>query len=304
MSMNRKYKDALFRIIFSRKADLLSLYNALAGTHYTDESLLEINTLKDVLCIGIKNDISFIIDNYQCLYEHQSTRNPNMPLRGLYYFADLYKTRYSGDMLYHEKRIKLLTPKYIVFYNGEDRMPDRIDMKLSDSFIHKEENTDLEVVAHLININPGHNEDLYSKCQILWEYVQFVARMSGALRECKPRKRKQVVMAVIDSCIEDGILADILSAERARIMASVLAGFNKKAYTRVIKSEAYEDGYDAGVDFGIQQGIHQGLQQGLQQSLQSTITRMIANHCTNDEIITYTGCTQETIDEVRSKYTN
>ena len=292
MSMNRKYKDALFRIIFSRKADLLSLYNALAGTHYIDERLLEINTLKDVLCIGIKNDISFIIDNYQCLYEHQSTRNPNMPLRGLYYFADLYKTRYSGDILYHEKRIKLLTPKYVVFYNGEDRMPDRIDMKLSDSFIHKEENTDLEVVAHLININPGHNEDLYRQCQILWEYVQFVARMSEAMRECKPRKRKQVVMAVIDSCIEDGILADILSAERARIMASVLAGFNKRAYTRVIKSEAYEDGYDAGVDFG------------MQQSLQSTITRMIANNYSDVEIMTIANCSQETIDEVRSRYTS
>ena len=96
-------------------------------------------------------------------------------------------------------------------------------------------------------------------------------------------------MAVIDSCIEDGILVDILSAERARIMASVLAGFNKRAYGRIMKSEGYEDGYDAGVDFGCQE------------EKTSVITRMLANHYSDVEIMTIANCSQEMIDTARSK---
>ena len=38
----------------------------------------------------MKNDLSFLIDSSMNLYEHQSTENPNMPLRGLLYFAQLY----------------------------------------------------------------------------------------------------------------------------------------------------------------------------------------------------------------------
>lgn len=88
---NRKYKDRLFRLLFSDKQSLLELYNALNQTSYTNPDDLEITTLDDVLYMKMKNDVSILLDDYLSLYEHQSTFNPNMPLRGLLYFADLYR---------------------------------------------------------------------------------------------------------------------------------------------------------------------------------------------------------------------
>ena len=90
-TLNREYKDSLFRLIFSEKKDLLDLYNALNGTSYSDPEELEVNTLEDAVYISIKNDISFLVGGTLNLYEHQSTYNPNLPIRGLIYLAHLYE---------------------------------------------------------------------------------------------------------------------------------------------------------------------------------------------------------------------
>lgn len=81
MSQNkvqRTYKDSLFRMIFREKKELLSLYNAINQSDYQDPEELEVNVLEDVIYMGMKNDVSFIIDDYMNLYEAQSTWNPNM----------------------------------------------------------------------------------------------------------------------------------------------------------------------------------------------------------------------------------
>ncbi|MGN0279574.1 MAG: hypothetical protein ACI4C4_09520 [Lachnospiraceae bacterium] len=69
----------------------------------------------------MKNDVSFIIDCDMCLYEHQSTYCPNMPLRGFLYFADLLKIHIKDADLSVPKRIMIPVPEYIVFYNGTER---------------------------------------------------------------------------------------------------------------------------------------------------------------------------------------
>ena len=80
--LNRTYRDHLFRFLFKDKRDLLELYNALNGSDYRDPNALEIVTLEDVIFLKMKNDLSFIIGDRLNLYEHQSTKNPNMPLCG------------------------------------------------------------------------------------------------------------------------------------------------------------------------------------------------------------------------------
>ena len=87
--INRRYKDSLFRKVFSDKKDLLDLYNALNGTDYSNEEDLTVTTLEDVVYISVKNDLSFLVGGTINLYEHQSSYNPNMPVRGLMYFARL-----------------------------------------------------------------------------------------------------------------------------------------------------------------------------------------------------------------------
>lgn len=123
LRINRKYKDRLFRFLFRDKRDLLELYNALNGTDYKDPDELEIVTMEDVIFLKMKNDLSFIIAGRLNLYEHQSTVNPNMPLRGLLYLAQQYEGLVSAGekSMYGKRRIELPTPEYVVFYNEGKR---------------------------------------------------------------------------------------------------------------------------------------------------------------------------------------
>lgn len=136
----RKYRDKLFRYIFRNKRDLLELYNAVNNTHYTDEEALEITTLEDVIYLSMKNDLSFIISCTMNLYEHQSTFNPNIPMRGLSYFTRIYENYIKKNNLnvYGSTKIKLPMPQFIVFYNGRTEQSDEIELKLSSLFINDE----------------------------------------------------------------------------------------------------------------------------------------------------------------------
>lgn len=55
-NVNMKYKDRLFKLVFREKKELLKLYNAISGANYDNPEDLEINTLEDVVYMGMKND--------------------------------------------------------------------------------------------------------------------------------------------------------------------------------------------------------------------------------------------------------
>ena len=57
----KNHKDRLFRMIFREKKELLSLYNAVNGTSYTNAEELEIVTLENAIYMNMKNDLAFEI---------------------------------------------------------------------------------------------------------------------------------------------------------------------------------------------------------------------------------------------------
>ena len=242
VTINRSYKDRLFKIIFEDKKELLSLYNALTGKNYQNPDELEINTIDDVIYMHLKNDMSFILDDWQNLFEQQSTFNPNQPLRGFFYFADLYKVKYFGKKIYSTRLLKIPTPQYIVFYNGTTNMPDKKELRLSDAFQQPTEQPDIEVIAHMLNINYGHNKELMERCRKLKEYAQFIDIIRHYLRENKQWSNEQAISKAIDDCIQNNILRDILQKERLRVMASILSEFDEVGYKEMIQDEAIEDG--------------------------------------------------------------
>lgn len=65
----RAYKDTVFRMLFREKENLLSLYNAVNGTAYSDVENLEITTLENAVYMNYKNDISFVMNFELMLYE-------------------------------------------------------------------------------------------------------------------------------------------------------------------------------------------------------------------------------------------
>lgn len=118
LSVNVKYKDTVFRLLFKEKKRLLELYNAVNDTMYTDLDALEIVTLENAIYMSMKNDVSCMIDMRIQLYEHQSTVNPNLPFRDLMYVCEQYEKYVIGKDIYSTRLLKLPTPKFVVFYNG------------------------------------------------------------------------------------------------------------------------------------------------------------------------------------------
>ena len=133
-AVKRNYKDSVFRMLFSDKASLLSLFNALTGSHYENPDELEIVTLDNVIYMSYKNDQACMLDMQMHLYEHQSSVNPNMPLRYLPYITDTYERLIVNENIYGKKRIRLPEPQFVVFYNGTEPQPERKILRLSDSF--------------------------------------------------------------------------------------------------------------------------------------------------------------------------
>jgi len=238
---NREHKSSLFNMAFEKKEDKLALYNAVNNTNYDNVDELEVDTLSNALYMGVKNDISFLIGHTMNLYEHQSTKNANMPVRGLIYLTKQLENYIAKNKLnvYSTKMQKLPTPKYIVFYNGKSNEPDERIMKLSDAFI--KDGGCIECEARLLNINYGHNRELMEKCNRLREYSIFVA----TVRKYADKKEYDLTEAItlaIDNCLQKGILEDILLTQRNEVMSMVLATFDKELYEKDLKADAFEEG--------------------------------------------------------------
>ena len=131
---NRNYKDTVFRMLFSNRKNLLSLYNAVNQRDYKNPDDLEIVTLENAIYMGMKNDLAFIIDTNLYLYEHQSTYNPNIPLRDLFYISNEYQKLVDKKSLYSSTLQKIPAPNFIEFYNGSTILSDCTELKLSSAF--------------------------------------------------------------------------------------------------------------------------------------------------------------------------
>lgn len=214
LTANRKYKDTVFRMLFSDKYRLLELYNAVSGRHYVNPDELQIVTLENAVYMGMKNDMAFLLDTGIYLYEHQSTINPNMPLRDLFYISSEYNGFVDMKSLYTSTVQKLPAPNFVVFYNGEEAMEDRCEYRLSDAFEPKVDNPALELIVTVLNVNYGRNPVLMEQCRTLADYAQYVALVRKYKAELG--SLEAAVRRAVDECIRNDVLADFLRKNRAR----------------------------------------------------------------------------------------
>ncbi len=238
------YKDSMFRMLYLDKKELLSLYNAVNGTEYTDADSLEINTLQNAIYMKMKNDVSFLFNFQVNLYEHQSTVNPNMPLRDLFYVADLLQNYVKDCNLYARGLIKIPAPRFIVFYNGKERQPERRIYRLSDAFSKKQEEPELELIVTVLNINAGNNAKLLGKCKTLREYMQYIERVR---RYAEQMPIDEAVERAITECIGEGILAEFLKRNRAEAVKVSIYEYNEELHLATVRQEGYEDGIAHGI---------------------------------------------------------
>ena len=259
----RDYKDTLFRLLFRDRNRLLSLYNAVNGTSYNSPEDLTVVTLENAVYMNMKNDVAFLVDFQLNLYEHQSTWNPNMPLRNLFYVAKEYQTLTRDESLYAPQLVKIPTPNFVVFYNGDREIGDSCVLKISDSFEQPTEDPGLELKVKVLKIAPGKNKELLDTCQTLKEYMLFVERVR---LHAKTMTVGAAVHRAVTECIREGILSDFLSQNRAEVIAVSIFEYDEERelalMRKAIASEARKEGNNEGREDEIKSLIRTKLRKG------------------------------------------
>jgi flagellar biosynthesis/type III secretory pathway protein FliH len=276
MEVNTKYKDSVFSFLFSNPDALRELYSALEGVTLPPDAPVSINTLSDVLYMGQVNDISFTIDNrLVVLLEHQSTINPNMPLRLLIYIARVYEKIIDRRKAYRTGLEKIPSPEFIVLYNGVKPYPERAELRLSDAFKDAADlksaagsaaagsSAALELVVKVYNINKGYNTDLARKSRTLEGYSEFVERIR---ENGKTMAKEESVKAAIKQCIERNILRTFLETNSSEVMNMLITEWDLDEAIAVNREEAWaegrEEGYEEGRGEGYEEGRGEGYEEG------------------------------------------
>ena len=271
---NRKYKDTVFRMLFSEKENLLSLYNAVTGNAYQNADDLKIVTLENAIYMGMKNDLAFMLETNIYLYEHQSTLNPNIPLRDLIYIGIEYQQYVDDKSLYSSRLQKIPAPKFMVFYNGTDAVDDRVELRLSNAYEHLAGEPDLELKVLMLNVNEGHNKELMEQCQTLKEYAIYVARVRKYTSEMN---LNDAVARAIDECIKEGILVEFLRKNRSEVKMVSILEYDKEWEEKKLRKAEYEAGKSDGIEIGRDKAIAE------------IICNMIKSGFTIEKIIEVTG---------------
>ena len=274
--VNRTYKSTLFIMLFQDKNNLLELYNAVSGKHYTDPEVLEINTLENAIYMTVKNDVSFLIDGRLSLYEHQSTYNPNLPLRFLIYIAKLYSRMTRNANLYGTKVIRIPPPEFLIFYNGKEELPDRTVLNLSDMYEKEDPHAGLELSAVMLNISGEHNQKLKEACRTLREYSIYTDKVRKYVGELE---LADAVERAIRECIAEGVLKDFLEKHRAEAKEMSIFEYDQEKHMRQEREEAWADGHSA----------------GLAEARLSMIIQMLKNGMSAEDISSAAGATEEEI---------
>ena len=240
---NRKYKDTVFRKLFSDKGRLLELYNAINGTSHADPEALEIVTLENAIYMNMKNDLAFLMAFSLNIYEHQSTNNPNMPLRDLIYVAKEYQKLIDNRKFYSSKKIYIPAPRFVMLYNGTEDLPDRFELKLSDLYNPTVTEPELELKVTVYNINYGHNAALMERCNSLREYSLYVEKVRNY---SKTLPIKKAIICAIEESITEDILKDFLISQKMEVIAMNIYEYDEAGVLEMLAEEYREDGIEYG----------------------------------------------------------
>jgi hypothetical protein len=249
MNTNKRYKASVFSLLFGNAETLRELYGAITGVNIPPDTPISINTLEDVLFMEQINDLSFSIgDKLVVLIEHQSTINPNMPLRLLMYIARVYEKITGSENIYSTRQIAIPRPEFIVLYNGVVPYPDEAVIRLSDLYADKSLAPELDLTVQVYNINTGHNEARLRKSGTLGGYSAFIDKVREF--EGQTNNLDQAIKKAVSWCIEHGVLPDFLKTNGSEVVNMLLTEWNMDKALEVRGREAWEDGRTEGVRIG------------------------------------------------------
>ena len=278
----RQYKDNVFCLLYRDKNNLLDLYNGLNDTNYTNVDDLTVTTLKGGVYMKYKNDASFVFGQDLYMFEQQSSRNPNMPLRFLHYLSDVYRQMYNNSDLHRSTMLKIPVPHFVTFYNGKQPLEVESTLRLSDMYEKKMDCPELELIVRVININTGaiinginqsydfdksnkninagntinsrtYSSEFLSKCETLKDYMTFVNKVRVKTDIEKIDIRTAVIEAV-DECIAENVLSEFLKNHREEVITVSIYEYDEEGHLEIVKEEGRQLGIAEGEKLGIIKG--------------------------------------------------
>ena len=283
----REYRDSVIRLLFRENRRAIELCNALTGRSYPDDAEV-INCTPDKPLLKRSGDIAFTVnDELFMLFEHMSSPNPNIPLRCLQYCSEIIFSRFANQKkLLRSAKVEIPTPKVYMLYNGKKRIPEK--MKLSDSFMLKGENADLELTVTVIDINHENGHEALEKSPSLAGYAYIVSlieqRIKGGM------SRDEAISASVRQCISEGVLTDFLEANYKEVVELFEYGYT------------HEDEMEARVLDAIEEGMKEGIEKGMEKGMESMLIAALQNLFPQEIIETLrkkAGISESRLEELR-----
>jgi len=297
---NRRYKDSVFADLFGEdrnaKKNFLALYDALYAAKYQSTSILKNIRLKQTMYMSFANDVSYLVDNkIIVLAEHQSTVNPNMPLRCLEYVTRLYEHIQNPRDRYSRTLKKIPIPAFYVFYNGVEKLPAKQMLKLSDSFIMQSETVNLELVVKLININYDKDSEILKSCEPLGQYSLFV----DAVRRHIAVDKDHGFENAIKECIKNDILREYLQRKSREVINMLIAEYDYATDIAVQREEAGRIAFVNGIKQGKSLGLIEGKVEGSRQAKLETAQILKQLGDSTQKIVQATGLTPAEVEAIK-----
>jgi hypothetical protein len=193
----------------------------------------------------MKNDVSFMIMSVLNIWEHQSSFNPNMPLRMPQLLASLYERHVTqaGKNKFSGSQLSLPVPRLVVLFDGRTDKPDETTLALSDSFPPGAD-SDVEVRVRMTSINPDKSPRPLGGCRASGGYAWLVDRVRAGVAAGGD------VADAIDEAIDgmpDGFeVKPFLVAHKAEVRGMLLTEYDEARTMELFKKEGREEGIDLG----------------------------------------------------------
>ena len=281
-NVTSKFKDNVFCMLYRDKKNLLELYNALNNSAYTNVDDLQVTTLNGGSYMKYKNDASFLLCMSLYMFEQQSSKNPNMPLRFLHYVSDVFRELFSNSMLHRRSMIKIPVPHFVTFYNGLEKwIEDEDEIRLSHMYEIPTDNPELELKVRVININKDVH--ILNKCKTLRDYMTFVNKVRFKMGVEGDNVRIAVTEAM-NECIDEDILVDFFEQHREEVVEVSIYDYDEEEVRRVL-AEEYAQEYAQKVAKEVsEKAFAEGEQSGRQLNLINQVIKKVKKSKTLETI--------------------
>lgn len=276
-------------------------------TNYTNVDDLTITTLKGGVYMKYKNDASFVFGQDLYMFEQQSSRNPNMPLRFLHYLSDVYRQMYNNSDLHRSTTLKIPVPHFVTFYNGKQPLEAESILRLSDMYEKEIDCPELELMVRVININTGaiinkklldtEKNDIINGTNQSDEFHNSNNKASSDntntftfssefLSKCETLKDymtfvnkvrvktdverldiRTAVTEAVDECIAENVLSEFFRNHREEVITVSIYEYDEEGHLEIVKEEGRQLGIAEGRQLGLNEGKQLGLDEGRQLGL-------------------------------------